>query len=69
MILDKAKQKGTGMWTSWDAMDLQVDSTIDVAVVMREMSGSREERQAASRILAGPTHTFTGDRQRGTSPG
>jgi 6-phosphogluconate dehydrogenase len=64
MILDKAKQKGTGMWTSWDAMDLQVGTpTIDVAVVMRDLSGYQEERQAAAQVLAGPTHTFTGDRE------
>ena len=64
MILDKAKQKGTGMWTSWDAMDLQVPTpTIDAAVVMREMSGYKEERQIASQVLAGPSPTFTGDRE------
>ena len=65
MILDKAKQKGTGMWTSWDAMDLQAATpTIDVAVVMRDMSGAKEERLAASRFLTGPIPSFTGDRQR-----
>jgi 6-phosphogluconate dehydrogenase len=65
MILDKAKQKGTGMWTSWDAMDLQVGTpVIDAAVVMRDMSGYKEERQVASQVLAGPSPTFTGDRQR-----
>ena len=65
MILDKAKQKGTGMWTSWDAMDLQVGTpTIDAAVVMRDMSGYKEERQTASQVLAGPSQTFKGDRQR-----
>jgi 6-phosphogluconate dehydrogenase len=37
--------------------------TIDVAVVMRDMSGYQEERQAASRSLAGPTHIFKGDPQ------
>ena len=64
MILDKAKQKGTGMWTSWDAMDLQVPTpTIDAAVVMREMSGYKEERQIASQVLAGPSPTFSGDRE------
>ncbi len=64
MILDKAKQKGTGMWTSWDAMDLQVGTpTIDVAVVMRDLSGYQAERQAAAQVLAGPTHTFTTDRE------
>jgi len=65
LILDKAKQKGTGMWTSWDAMDLQVGTpTIDAAVVMRDMSGYKDERLTASRVLAGPSQTFEGDRQR-----
>ena len=64
LILDKAKQKGTGMWTSWDAMDLEVGTpTIDAAVVMREMSGYKEERRIASQVLAGPSPTFTGDRE------
>ena len=65
MILDKAKQKGTGMWTSWDAMDLQTGTpTIDVAVVMRDLSGAKEERQAASQFLGGPVPNFTGDKER-----
>jgi 6-phosphogluconate dehydrogenase len=65
LIMDKAKQKGTGMWTSWDAMDLQVGTpTIDAAVVMRDMSGYKDERLAASRVLAGPSQTYEGDRQR-----
>jgi len=38
-ILDVAKQKGTGMWTSQSAMELQVPiPTIDVAVGMRDLS-------------------------------
>jgi len=46
MILDQAKQKGTGKWTSWDAMDLQVGTpTIDVAVVARDLSGYKAERR------------------------
>jgi 6-phosphogluconate dehydrogenase len=65
MILDKAKQKGTGMWTSWDAMDLQVGTpTIDVAVVMRDLSGYKEERREAAEFLSGPTHAFQGDKSR-----
>ncbi len=65
MILDKAKQKGTGMWTSWDAMDLLVATpTIDTAVVMRDLSGYKEERRNAAKVLARPTHTFEGDRPR-----
>jgi 6-phosphogluconate dehydrogenase len=64
-ILDKAKQKGTGMWTSWDAMDLQVGTpTIDVAVVMRDISGGKEERQSAAQVLTGPPPAFPGDRER-----
>jgi 6-phosphogluconate dehydrogenase len=36
VILDEAKQKGTGKWTSWGAMDLQVPTpTVDAAVMMR----------------------------------
>jgi 6-phosphogluconate dehydrogenase len=63
MILDKAKQKGTGMWTSWDAMDLQVGTpTIDVAVVMRDLSGYKEEREKAAQVLMGPAPAFQGDR-------
>ncbi|MCJ7818585.1 MAG: NADP-dependent phosphogluconate dehydrogenase, partial [Syntrophales bacterium] len=65
MILDKARQKGTGMWTSWDAMDLQVGTpTIDAAVIMRNMSGYKEERRAAAQFLTGPSQTFMGDRER-----
>jgi 6-phosphogluconate dehydrogenase len=65
LILDKARQKGTGMWTSWDAMDLQVGTpTIDVAVVMRDLSGYKEERLNAARVLAGPAPAFPGDRDR-----
>ncbi|MDZ4794601.1 MAG: NADP-dependent phosphogluconate dehydrogenase [Bacteroidota bacterium] len=48
MILDKAKQKGTGMWTSQSAMDLNVPlPTIDVAVSMRYLSAMKEERICA----------------------
>jgi 6-phosphogluconate dehydrogenase len=43
--LDKAKQKGTGMWTSQSAMDLNVPiPTIDAAVSMRYLSSMKEER-------------------------
>jgi 6-phosphogluconate dehydrogenase len=63
-ILDQAKQKGTGKWTSWDAMDLQMGTpTIDVAVVARDLSGYKAEREAASKVLKGPKITFRGDRK------
>ena len=45
MILDKAKQKGTGKWTSQNAMDLGIPvPTIDIAVSMREISALKAER-------------------------
>jgi 6-phosphogluconate dehydrogenase len=53
MILDKAKQKGTGMWTSQSAMDLTVPiPTIDSAVSMRYISSMKEERVAAAKKYA-----------------
>ncbi len=48
MILDKAKQKGTGKWTSQNAMDLGIPvPTIDIAVSMREISALKVERTQA----------------------
>ena len=48
MILDKAGSKGTGKWTSQDAMDLPVPiPTIDVAVAMRDLSVYKDERVGA----------------------
>lgn len=65
VILDQAKQKGTGKWTSWDAMDLQVPTpTIDAAVVARDLSGYKPEREAASKVLRGPKVTFKGNKDR-----
>lgn len=64
LILDTAKQKGTGKWASWDAMDLMVPTpTIDIAVAMRGLSSHKVERQAASQVLRGPEISFSGDRQ------
>lgn len=56
MILDSAHQKGTGMWTSQDAMSLHVPITaIDAAVSMRDLSANKMARQAAEKILHGKT--------------
>lgn len=50
-IKSVAKQKGTGMWTSQNAMALQVPTpTIDIAVTMRDLSGYLEEREKASQL-------------------
>ena len=50
MILDKAGSKGTGKWTSQDAMDLPVPvPVIDMAVASRDLSTFKDQRiQAAA---------------------
>ena len=61
-ILDVAKQKGTGMWTSQSAMELQVPiPTIDLAVAMRDLSVFAKERERASAIYQRSQRRFTGD--------
>ena len=51
LILDKAGSKGTGKWTSQDAMDLPVAiPTIDTAVSFRTISGYKDERIQAAKI-------------------
>ncbi len=56
MILDKAKQKGTGKWTSQNAMDLGIPvPSIDIAVSMREISALKEERTQADALYDRPT--------------
>ena len=63
-ILAVARQKGTGMWTSESAMELQVPTpTIDLAVAMRDMTVFAGEREEASRLLLRPIQPFAGDRQ------
>ena len=52
-ILDKARQKGTGKWTSQNAMDLGIPiPSIDIAVSMREISALKEERIQASKAYS-----------------
>lgn len=54
-ILDKAKQKGTGKWTSQNAMDLGIPvPSIDIAVSMREISALKEERVQADALYGRP---------------
>jgi 6-phosphogluconate dehydrogenase len=54
-ILDEARQKGTGKWTSQDAMDIQVPvMTIHAAVAQRHMSAFKSERILAEQSLHGP---------------
>lgn len=64
VILDRAGQKGTGKWTSQEALDLGVAApTIAEAVFARCISAIKEERVAASKVLKGPQIKFEGDRE------
>jgi 6-phosphogluconate dehydrogenase len=62
VILDTAGQKGTGKWTSVNALDMGVPApTVAEAVFARCLSAIKEERVAASKILKGPgTKKYTG---------
>lgn len=55
VVLDTAGQKGTGKWTSQNALDFGVPAaTIAEAVFARFMSAMKDERVLASEVLAGP---------------
>lgn len=55
LILDRAQQKGTGKWTSQNALDIGVPvPAITAAVDARILSAYKEERIAAAARLAGP---------------
>ena len=50
-ILDQAGSKGTGKWTSQEAMDLPVSiPTIDMAVAMRDLSVYKDQRVKAEQL-------------------
>ncbi len=63
-VLDAAGQKGTGKWTSVNALDLGVAApTIAESVFARCLSAAKEERMAAAKILRGPkTKKYRGSR-------
>ena len=65
VILDKAGQKGTGLWTLQSALAQSVViSTINAAVEARVISSRKDERVAASKILPQPAiPKYTGDRK------
>lgn len=64
VILDKAGQKGTGKWTSQNALDLGVPlPIITESVFARFISAMKDERVKASKVLSGPAvKPFEGDR-------
>jgi len=65
-ILDTAQQKGTGKWTSQDALDLGVPTpTINAAVEARMLSALKAERVAAAQVLHGPAAPQIDQQRRG----
>jgi 6-phosphogluconate dehydrogenase len=64
LILDEAAQKGTGKWTSQNALDVGAPTpTINAAVESRIISAYKNERVTASAILAGPDPKISADSQ------
>ena len=62
-ILDTAGQKGTGKWTGVIALDLGVPLTlIAESVFACCISALKDERVEASKVIAGPVKSFTGDK-------
>jgi 6-phosphogluconate dehydrogenase len=62
-VLDAAGQKGTGKWTSVNALDIGVSApTITEAVYARIISAMKEKRIAASKILKRPTSVYKGSK-------
>ncbi|MBU7216160.1 phosphogluconate dehydrogenase (NADP(+)-dependent, decarboxylating) [Staphylococcus gallinarum] len=63
-ILDTAGQKGTGKWTSINALELGIPLTIITeSVFARFISSIKEERVNASKQLNGPASQFDGDKE------
>jgi 6-phosphogluconate dehydrogenase len=61
VILDSAGQKGTGKWTSVEALEQGVPLTlITEAVLARFLSALKDERVRASKVLSGPAGRIEG---------
>ncbi|MEJ2217121.1 MAG: NADP-dependent phosphogluconate dehydrogenase [Gemmatimonadota bacterium] len=61
-ISDRAGQKGTGMWTSQDALALQTPApSIDAAVMMRDLSGDNAGRRAGASLDGPDSPSYDGD--------
>ncbi|WP_078549602.1 NADP-dependent phosphogluconate dehydrogenase [Litchfieldia alkalitelluris] len=65
LILDTAGQKGTGKWTSQNALDLGVPlPIITESVFARFISAMKDERVKASKLLQGPKmEAFKGNKE------
>jgi 6-phosphogluconate dehydrogenase len=65
VILDKAGQKGTGKWTSQNALDLGIPIPVMMeAVVARSLSALKDERVAASGQLPVPALRKQADKEK-----
>ena len=64
IVLDTAGKKGTGKWTSVNALDMGTPApTVAEAVFARCLSAVKDERVAAEKILKGPdAPAYTGDK-------
>lgn len=59
VILDLSRSKGTGKWTSQDALNLGSPvPVIDMAVIMRYLSRYKEERGKAAKLFPEPSFTI-----------
>lgn len=64
LILDEAQQKGTGKWTSQNALDVGAPiPTINAAVESRILSSLKEQRMTAGKVIKGPIPEYKGNRQ------
>jgi 6-phosphogluconate dehydrogenase len=62
VILDEAQQKGTGKWTSQNALDIGAPiPTINAALESRIISALKSERVSAANILVGSKMKFQGN--------
>jgi len=63
-ILDTAGQKGTGKWTSINALDMGIPAnSIAEAVFARCLSALKDERVEAAKSLKGPAAKYDGNRE------
>ncbi|WMY95069.1 MAG: decarboxylating NADP(+)-dependent phosphogluconate dehydrogenase [Arsenophonus sp.] len=65
LILDVAVSKGTGKWSSQNALELEIPSTlVSESLFARYISCLKEQRLVAAKILTGPFNvTFTGNKE------
>jgi 6-phosphogluconate dehydrogenase len=62
IVLDTAGQKGTGKWTSTNALDMGIAAPcIAEAVFARCISAIKDERVAASKVITADLPAFEGD--------